>query len=227
MSRRMRSPRKGLLALGGGGSVFLLFLLAMLDLKMNTSVTGLATTAILLPFVNLPPTDTGKERAPSAPVALHIGNSWKAGEPHDVDTSVSCVTRNAAGDRTVRVWYAHRSDKWLDLQRDDLGGPSVLNLEIVQSNSEVEKVPPNTSCRINLHLYHSHGGKFPIEGRVTVVVNKDSPEEELAADVPYELRFPGEERTAALLVWGPTGRLMREVTETFPAAATVPIVTRR
>src|SRR3989344_4675573 len=141
---------------------FLAIFVAMIDLMTNAAATGLLTAAMSIPYINPPPKDVSEKKVSIAPTALFIQLRWLAGFPHDIDTWMTCWQEIGGEKRNVvEVSYMQRLHRWLGLDRDDLGRPSVLNLEVIKSNSEVSEVLPNSRCRVNAHLYHSHGGEIP------------------------------------------------------------------
>ena len=204
-------------------------LVGFIDVALLLALVGVVVAMETIPFINRPPKDVADRRAPSEPIAFFLEDQWPDGFPHDIDTWVECDSE-IDGVRTNRltVGYPRRSALWLDLQRDDLGAPSVRNIEIIQSNSEVTKVPPNTFCRLNVHLYHSHGGILPVHGTMRVILNKDSSTtEKVVVETKYELRRPGEEITVAQLVWDKDGEVIEEATVLWPTVKTEFIATRK
>lgn len=216
----MKASRKGMSAL-----MFLALVLGMLDFMTITAAVGIAASAVSIPHVNEPPKDVAERTTPVAPTVLYSILNWKDGEPHDVDGWHRCTVQRASGPLHYTVNYRQRSDGFLDLLRDDLGRPSYLNAELVQSNSEINQMPPNTVCRVNVHLYHSHTGSLPVEGHLIVILNKDAKNEVLLADVPFELARPGQEVTVAAIAFDGDGNPLTDAISTYPDAETVPIAT--
>lgn len=211
---------------GGAAAAFLAVLIGQLDLTTNTQMLGLAAAAMTTPFVNTPK-DKADKRLAVAPVPLFVRVQWGTGLPHDIDTWVRCASART-GDRkiTALVGFKVRSSEWLNLQRDDQGGPSALNEELVLSNSDVARIPANTTCAFNVHLYSSHGGAIPVDGKMLVIQDKDSDKEVLVGDVAFTLMVPGQEITVISATWGADGSLMKEAVELYPGASTTLIATR-
>lgn len=202
-------------------------LVGLLDLATNTAITGMALSAMMMPHVNDPPKNVAEKKTPTAPSAVFFQIQWTYGDPHDIDMWTRCYSIvDEKKQKAITVGYFQRSAGWLDLQRDDLGRPSIINLEEVKSNSEILEVPPNTSCRINVHLYHSHGGMLPIEGNLIAISNKDdTSKESLIAVVQFRLNKPGDEITLLYVSWDEEGQVIDDSVQTFPDVKTIPIVT--
>lgn len=227
MRRHRNAARGSPFGLGTSSAVFLGLLLGFVDLTTNTQMLGLAAAAISTPFVNPPPKNNGDKKLNVTPTPFYIRIRWKDGAPHDIDTWVRCynLVEGTRGNE-ITIGYSRKSHGWLDLLRDDLGGPSYLNEESVQSNSTIPRMLPNTTCRINLHLYHSHGGKLPVVGNVVVIQDKDSDDETLVGDVEFQLDFPGQEITTIVATWDDHGNLIQEAVEKFPEAPVELIATK-
>jgi hypothetical protein len=225
--RRNHNARGAPFGIGPSGVVFTAIVLGFLDLASNTQMLGLAAAAISTPFVNPPPKNNGDKRLVVSPVPLFVRLHWGDGLPHDLDLWVRCYNL-ADGHKTnlITIGYSRTSQGWLDLLRDDQGAPSYLNEEQAQSNSEVSKVPPNTSCVFNVHLYHSHGGPMPVEGDLIVIQDKDSDNEVLVGDAKFTLALPGQEITALVATWDDHGNLIKDSVDMFPAAKLQPIATQ-
>ncbi len=222
MSRRRKS-RGGLT----GFAIITVVTLGYLDLTINTQMVGLAAAALSTPFVNPPPTNTGEKRLPVSPVPLFARLTWDNGLPHDLDLWIACYNLvGAQKDNTFIIGYLHKSSGWMDLLRDDQGGPSYLNEERAQSNSEIRTVPPNTACTFNVHLYSRHGGKLPVAGELLVIQNKDADAETLVGNVTFTLESPGQEITVLSAVWDTHGNLIPDAVEAYPAVKTNLIATR-
>lgn len=223
--RYRRAQRRGLGAhsklLAAVGMVFV----GWVDLTTNTSITGLASAALSIPYVNPPPKNNADKRVPVTPVPFFVRMRWGDGLPHDIDLWVRCKILVDGQPTEITVGYAQRSHRFLDLLRDDLGGPSVLNEEQVQSNSEVTRVPPNSTCWINAHLYNSHGGAIPVRVNVIVILNKDADNEYLLGNVDFDIVVPGQEVTALIASWGAEGQPIKESVKVYPAAPQLPIAT--
>ncbi len=225
--RRARRDRSSPFGLGSSSTAFMVVLLGFLDLSVSTQTVGLAAASLSIPYVNPKSTANGDKKLSVAPVALYARLQWEKGKPHDVDFWVRCNTLADAGKGEVQdANWKSRNATWFDLIKDDVGGPSYLNEEQVQSNSQAEGlIPPNTTCRLNVHLYHSHEGQFPLQGSVLVIQDKDSDQEILVGDVSFSLMFPGQELTILTAVWDERGNLIPEGTSVFPEAAMVAIAT--
>jgi len=208
---------------------FAIILLVFVDLFALTSATGLITSAIAIPHINPPPRDVGKRRTPIEPTALYFEVRWPDGELHDIDVWVACY--NEIGGIKVNflsIGFIQKSNLWMDLIRDDLGRPSVINFERVLSNSEAPTIPPNAFCRFNVHLYHSHGGSLPVEGVITAIANKDdTANERLIASIPFVLSVRGEEITVLTVAWDDRGVFIPQSVKTFPEVETKLIATGR
>ena len=205
---------------------FLAFLIGSVDLGTITTATGVITAMFSIPYVNPPPRNLADKSTPVAPVALYIQIVWPDGYPHDIDTWITC--HNIAGGEQTNhlvVNYKQKSDLWVDLLRDDLGGPSIINLEQVQSNSEAPVVPPHAFCRVNAHLYHSHGGVLPVSGTLLVIANKDGEDEQLISSLAFTIRSPGEEITLLRVAWDGHSKVVKNSIAMWPDVETVKIAT--
>lgn len=224
--RRHRRERSAPFGLGRAGTAFVVVLLGFLDLSTTTQMAGLASAGLAIPYVNPKSENNGDKKVAVSPVPLFARVQWKGGWPHDLDFWVQCFNL-ANGEKTnyVNVNYKQKAGLWLDLVKDDLGGPSYLNEEQVQSNSQVQGVPNNTSCTFNVHLYHSHGGAFPLEGSIIVIQDKDSDQEVLIADLSFLVAFPGEEMTLVSAVWDDRGNFLPEGSSVYPDVPTKSIAT--
>ena len=84
----------------------------------------------------------------------------------------------------------------------------------------LERMLPNTTCRLNAHLYSSHGGVLPVHGTFDVILNKDHVDGELQLTPeegqPYSLAFGGQEVTLMELVLNERGDVLTEVTSFYP-----------
>ncbi|PIR82264.1 hypothetical protein COU20_03875 [Candidatus Kaiserbacteria bacterium CG10_big_fil_rev_8_21_14_0_10_59_10] len=192
----------------------------MLDVVALLAVMTILIAALAVPFINEPPKDVAEKRAPTEPVPFYVELRWEYGQPHDVDTWVQCVIVRPDGVKSVyTVSYRQRHAGFLDLVWDDLGSPSPVNFERVVSNSNVQKMPPNTFCRINAHLYSSHGGMMPVKGDLTVILDKDAPTEELLTPekgLPFSIVYKGEEVTLFELAWDERGQLIQGAIAMYP-----------
>lgn len=205
-----------------------MMLIGWVDITTNVSVTGLAAAALSVPYVNPPPKNQADKRVPVTPVPFFVRLRWGDGLPHDLDLWIAC--HQGVGDKTTNeivVGYRQKSAGWLDLLRDDLGGPSILNEEQAQSNSEVRRVPARSTCRVNVHLYHTSGGTIPVRGNVIVILNKDGDNEYLLGNVTFDLVVPGQEITALVATWGEGGEPIKESVQIYPDAPQELIATRR
>lgn len=227
MHRHRKGERGAAFGIGIAGTAFTVLLLGFLDLTSNTQMLGLAAAAIATPFVNPPPKNNGDKRLKVTPVPLFERLNWGSRLPHDLDIWTRCYNL-ADGHKSneITIGYSRRSEGWLDLLRDDQGG-NVINEEQLQSNSEVSKVPPNTFCRFNVHLYHSHGGAMPVAGEIIVIQNKDGDDETLVGDVKFQLTDPGQELTIITAAWDEHGDLIKEAVETYPNVKTELIATTK
>src|SRR3989338_3789463 len=173
----MRRKRGGSSLVWGGAAVALL--MGMLDVMTNQAVTGIVLSMLSVPHINPPPKSMAEKRVPTSPVALFYQIDWTEGSPHDIDMYVQCQTGIPGGQSVVaNVNYKQLHDIWLRLSKDDQGRPTILNVEKVESISDILRVPPNTTCVANVHLYHSHGGVFPISGKLIAIHQKDNPTSE-------------------------------------------------
>jgi len=199
----------------------------VIDLSTNTSATGILTAAVAIPHINPPPRDIAEKRTSVTPNALFIQIRWPNGFPHDVDTYLQCYVEGSDGKKhnMVNVNFRQKSDKWLNLKVDDLGRPSVINVEEVQSNSQVATVPPLTFCRLNVHLYHSHGGIMPFTGVFAMIADKDADNEKLLASGEFVISEPGEESTLVTVSWDTRGRPILSSIKSYPNVDTVGIAT--
>ncbi len=202
-------------------------LLGFLDLSVSTQTVGLAAASLSIPYVNPKSTANGDKKLSVEPVALYARLQWEKGKPHDVDFWVRCNTlANGGKGEVADANWKSRNAPWFDLIKDDVGGPSYLNEEQVQSNSQAGgRIPPNTTCRFNVHLYHSHEGGFPLEGIMLVIQDKDSDQEVLVGDIAFTLSFPGQELTILTAVWDERGNLIPDSISMFPSVSTVAIAT--
>lgn len=223
-SRRKLNVGRGSAA---GGVVLTTLLFGFIDLMANTQMIGLAAASLSIPYVNTKSENNGDKKIAVSPIALFARLEWAKGNPHDVDFWVECYTiANGGKSYQTDVNYKQKNGFWLDLVKDDLGGPSYLNEEVVQANSQAGgRVPPNTSCRFNVHLYHSHDGKFPLDGDVFVIQDKDSDQERLVGDVPFSMKFPGQELTILTATWDERGNLIPDSVERYPEVHTKFIAT--
>src|SRR3989344_4952262 len=202
--------------------------LGYLDLTINTQMVGLAAAALSTPFVNPPPKDIGEKSLPVSPVPLFVRLGWGKGLPHDLDLWIACYSLvGGQKTNTLIIGYLHKSSGWMDLLRDDQGGPSYLNEEQAQSNSEVRGVPPNTFCDFNVHLYDRHGGALPVGGELLVIQDKDGDTEVLVANVKFTLEVPGQEITVLSTAWDNHGNFIRDSVEAYPSTKTNLIATRQ
>ena len=216
---RASSVGRGLLGLA-------MVLIVYVDLTVNTSILGLAASAIQEPYVNPPPKNMGDKKLKVTPVALFVRMSWGSKLPHDIDTWVQCYhIVDGQETKVMTVGYSRKSDGWLDLLRDDQGG-LMINEEQLQSNSEIEEIPPKTFCHFNVHLFNSHGGPMPVTGKMIIIQNKDGENETLISDVSFTLEVPGQEITLVTAGWDDRGNLMADALETYPKVETQLIATR-
>ena len=161
------------------------------------------------------------------PVPFFVRLRWGDNLPHDLDIWVACSNVvDGKKSNEIVVGYKQRSHGWLDLLRDDLGAPSILNEEQVQSNSEVPRVPPNSTCQVNVHLYHTHGGSLPLRANVIVILSKDGDNETLLGNVSFDIVVPGQEVTALVATWDAQGQPVKETVKSYPDAPQTPIATR-
>lgn len=208
------------------GVGFLTMLLAFNDLLVNTSATGIILSGLATPHINPPPKDMADKRMAATPTALYVQITWGDGLPHDIDVALRCASlRGDYGLATVNFRQLHSS--WLVLKQDDLGGPSVINMEKAESNTDVGKVPPLTRCWVNVHLYNTHNGPMPVEGELLAIQDKDNAHEHLIATVPFTLTKPGEELTLLIATWNERSQLLEEVLEKYPATKLAAIMTGR
>jgi len=205
--------------------VFCTLLIGFVDVTTNMAATGIITAALSIPHINPPPKDLAKNRTPVEPTAFFVQVSWKDGLPHDLDIYVECSTFVDSIKHTSSVNYTQTKSGGLNLARDDLGKPSVLNVERVKSTPELGKVPATSGCIVNAHLYHSHGGTLPLLGTLTAISGKDGPDEKMLASVSFELRLPGDEVTVLSVAWDENGEVKSDSIETFPLVATRNIAT--
>lgn len=202
------------------------FIIGSVDLGSITTATGVITATLAIPHVNPPPKDKADKTTPVAPTALFFQMNWPPGFPHDIDKWLTCYNRMADQPRNrLVISYRQRSSLWMDLQRDDLGAPSVINLEEAKSNSEVIAVPPNTLCQVNAHLYHSHGGILPVEGGLLAIVNKDGENEKLIASLSFRLIVPGEEITLLSVAWDSNSQVILDSVKKWPDIETIKLAT--
>jgi hypothetical protein len=227
----MHSHRKRGQAFGFGSSASALIgiLLMFVDLATNSQMLGLAAAAMSIPYVNPPPKNDGAKRVSVTPVPLFIRLRWGDGLPHDLDLWVRCYSIvDGLKSNEITIGFKRTSQGWLDLLRDDQGLPSYLNEEQAQSNSEVSQVPPNTSCIFNVHLYHSRGGKIPVDAQLVVIQNKDSMDgERLVGDVKLTFRLPGQEVTGLMAQWDDHSNLIVDSVQKFPDAPMTYIATTK
>jgi hypothetical protein len=198
-------------------------------------IAGLAGFGILLAllqvlFINEPPKDVAEKRTPTEPSPFYLELKWEDGAPHDVDTWVRCtVARPDGNSESYTVSYLQKHAGPLDLVWDDLGGPTPQNFERVISNSLIERIPPNTFCYVNAHLYNSHSGAFPLRGHLTLILDKDGSSEEVltpAGGLKFILSFPGEETTLFRIGWDQHGQPMRESIEAYPNVQRICLATK-
>ncbi len=226
MRTRHKSTRGSPFGVAAAGAAFMALLLGFLDLTSSTQMLGLAAAATSIPFVNPPPKNNGEKRLAVTPVPFFVRLKWGDGLPHDLDLWIRCYNLvQGQKANVITIGYLRTSQGWLDLLRDDQGAPSYLNEEQAQSNSEVTQMPPNSTCRVNVHLYHSHGGVEPVEGNVVVIQDKDGENEKLVGDVKFHIDFPGQEITALVATWDDHGNLIKDSVEKFPGAGNEPIST--
>ena len=213
----MKRSRKS--KVGGAAIALLALMLLVVDLMSNTSATGLLVSAISIPHINVPPRDVSNKRVSVSPKAIFIQIRWPNGFPHDIDTYVRCYQIvNGQKQNRLDVNYQQRSHRWLDLNRDDLGRPGMLNTEEVQSNSQVGKIPPNTFCQINAHLYHSHSGVLPVQGELLVIADKDADNEELLAALVFTFEKAGNELVLFTARWDNKGLVIKNSITIYPQA---------
>lgn len=211
----------------GGSVVFVGLLLGMLDVMTNQAITGIVMSMLSVPHVNPPPKSTAEKRIPTSPVALFNQIEWKEGEPHDVDMHVQCETTIPGGQLvTATVNYRQLQDVWLRLSKDDQGRPTTLNIEKVESISDIQKVPPLTKCLVNAHLYNTHGGALPITGKLISIHLKDNPTgEETIGIVVFSLTEAGQEITLLEFRWDKNGVLEKDSVKAYPEIKTTAIAT--
>lgn len=218
----MARRSKGALSTAAGVAL----LIGMIDLWGNLAATGLVLSMLSVPHVNPPPQNIAEKRVPTSPVALFYQVEWTTNEPHDIDMHVHCKTSVPGRDINAVVNYRQLHDVWLRLSKDDQGRPTPLNVEKVESISDIISVPPMTTCRVNAHLFNSHGGTLPVAGRLVAVHQKDSATlEEPIANVLFSLSSYGEEITLLVSTWDKSGALMKDSIEMYPSVKTVLIAT--
>ncbi len=208
------------------GALFVALLLAFIDLLANTAATGVILSGLATPHINPPPQNQADKATDTSPTAFFVQLTWGDDLPHDIDMAVACGSlQNKQLPSTVN--YKQTRSGWLVLKQDDQGKPSVMNLEKVESNTEVMKIPPLTRCWINAHLYHTHNGSMPVEGTLLAIQDKDNAHERLISRVPFKLTFPGEEITVIEVTWNERSVILDEVTETFPNTKLARIMTSK
>jgi len=217
--RKLRRGRRSAFGRGAAGAALILVLLPLLDLSSNAQMVGLASAALSIPFVNPPPKNNGDKRLLVSPVPFFVRLKWGDGLPHDIDLWISCHNVIEGKESNfVTIGFNRKSVGWLDLLRDDQGGPSYLNEEQAQSNSEINAMPANTTCRVNVHLYNSHGGTIPVDAEIIVIQDKDGDDETLVGDAKIKLVVPGQEITAIVASWDGHGNLVKNSVQKFPDA---------
>lgn len=201
--------------------------IGFIDVTMIGLVVVLAPLALSIMHINPPPKNVAEKRTPSEMTLLHVEVTWASNTPHDVDTWVECGNRLPGGGiLSAVVGYRQKLDKWLGLDIDDLGAPSPRNIERVRSNSLATRVPPNTVCNLNVHLYSTHGGVLPVTGMMLAIADKDGPDERLIGEVPFTLNHAGEEVTVITSVWDENGKIKEDAVAAFPDAPVRLIATR-
>ena len=225
MSRRRNREQHGGLFAGSTGAALALLLLVNTDVSTNVAVTGISAAGIAIPYVNPPPKNNGEKRLAVTPVALFERLTWGSRLPHDLDIWTQCYNLvNGEKSNEITIGYNRKSQLWIDLSRDIQGG-LVINEENLQSNAHAPTVPPNTFCRFNVHLWHSHGGPLPVVGHMIVIQNKDSDNEKQLGDVTFSIVVPGQEVTVLTAVWDERGNPIMDAIESYPNVGTVPIAT--
>ncbi len=226
MYRNDKHKRTGSLGTTAAMTTLLFAVWAVADLQNSVSVATLTISATAIPFVNPPTKNDGDKRLPVSPNPLYVELNWGFDLPHDLDLWVRCYTEvEGLKENMLTIGYRRTSDGWMDLQRDDLGKPSPLNREIAQANSDVARVPPNTTCQFNAHLFHSHGGALPVKGSMLIVQDKDSEQQKAVADAQFEMMDPGQEITVVYAKWDGGGNLIKDSVKKFPEAPQSPIAT--
>ena len=213
-----------------GGSfniIFVALLIGMLDMMANQAITGIVISTISVPHINPPPKSKEERRVPTSPVALFYQVEWTEGDPHDIDMYVRCETMIPGGQViTAIVNYKQLHNVWLRLSKDDQGKPTILNVEKVESISDIQKVPPSTVCVANVHLYNSHGGTLPVVGKIVAIDQKDHPvNEKNIGVVMFSLERPGQESTLLVSRWNEMGILDESYTQTYPHVETTYLAT--
>ena len=208
------------------GIMFVSLLLAFIDLLANVSVTGMVLSGLATPHINPPPKNLADKSTDTAPTALFAQVTWGNNLPHDIDMSVACGSLK--GDyQLATVNYKQLRSQWLVLKQDDQGLPSVINLEKVESNTDISKIPPLTRCWFDTHLYNTHGGAMPVTGELLVIQYKDNAHERLVARVSFSLSEPDQELTLLEATWNERSELIEDIMETYPKTTLKPIMTAR
>lgn len=202
-------------------------LIPQIDLFAILALVGLFYVLVMYPFLNPEPKQLAAERVAVHPVPFYVVLEWPAGHTSDVDLWVSCKTQWAGlAAVTATVGWKSREDLYLVFTHDDLGRPSTLNYEIVETTAAAETLPPNTECTINVHLFQRRDGSLPIEGKVTALHMKDSDtSEKLIADVKFTLTEAAQELTLVSFVTDEKGLPYWDNIETYPHAPAHKIVT--
>lgn len=183
---------------------------------------------MVLPHVNPPPRNLADDQTPTEPTPIYWQLKWADKLPHDVDTYIRCYTTvNGNQIEIITVWYAQRNSGWLGLGYDSRGYPSAeTNVEQVQANSSVSRVPPNTRCRVNVHLFDRHGGNLPIYGNFLAVTDRGSPQQLTVANIPFIIDKIGLECSLAEMRWDAAGQLIPSSVRLHPNLETVRIATK-
>lgn len=195
---------------------------SFLDQAMLLGVLMLFIVLVVMSFINEPPKGEAQERSEVVPTALYVQTMWTFNEPHDLDTYLQCTMHLAKKDVVASVNFKQKNSDFLDLIVDDLGKPSADNYERILSNSSLNQLLPNTICRLNVHLYSTHEGTLPLEGRFHVILNKDHKDGEQQLTPKdgalFILTFPGQELTLMELVIDREGKVYTEATSFYPEA---------
>lgn len=194
----------------------------LLDIIFLLVVVLAVALRIQMPFINPPPTGEEKRTVDLAPSAIYVQVEWEFAAPHDLDTYLNCRVFLKQGEADVSVNFRQKEAGFLSLTRDDLGRPSPENFEVVLGNSELPRLPPNSLCTLNVHLYSAKGGALPIQGRFHAILHKDHVDELPLTPVDgtsFALTHKGQEITLLQLLIDEAGAVMPDVTVLYPNTA--------
>ncbi|MBI1309428.1 MAG: hypothetical protein GC129_06250 [Proteobacteria bacterium] len=235
MSQRYRRSR----ASKGVSSSFAGSLLPYIDFTSLMFAVFLVMFAATLPFINAKARDIAEKRVPGPPTPLEVVLGWSGKTPVDADLWVACQSRvDGIWSDGLIVYYNRRSDRYLDLQRDDQSEDRTLpfHYEIVRTNSHALTMPANTRCWVNVHMFALNGVIPPVPIWATVTLNRNALDGSEHMILPTgkapvlddrgqpwaigaTATQPAQELNLVFLQTDGTGKLVPEATETYPGVA--------